>query len=655
VCSFAFNDDGNSRKNAADDGASTITGASSDGGSSSVMSLIEQQQRRRRALQQSGGGGGTGPWFTASAAAASSLSSRPLSAVAGSSLSPPPSYDTADARPSDRIGSWFTPSAAGLSASSMDLPPEQPLQPHITPPPQSPVPLLPPSAVAAAAAPPDIDAFVRACAPTAAAASEALARYSLGVAKADADYHALVLGGPDSSSATMGHERKNPTHDLLPTTASAKMKRRKHTKAANKPPIAPATIAPVCAHCHQRFLHELNGLSLVHLPAPGDAPLAVADFQARQLAHAKRTQDHVSTEWYPALLKAFAAAEGSQSPPPQSSPQSSPHSGESDHRARRAAMLWLAVRSGLQALVMRSLDALVLFFEEGAGVASLASSSSSSSTTTATTSSSSPVLMVSIGSSPSAGPALADMKRRIGEVFESVATSFNHGGSGHLDQPLPSATDVLQRHRHASEKNDPVDSEGEEVEARRTALFRVLDSNDDALETMAIRYSPAVLTLTEGPVEMVESMVDVREQCAGLQAALRLSMGPAQVPLTFMLVSFEIMHSWIGREGRSAMQKAIATVEGDTKGDLVMIKKDSKGITKRLDKAFEHDRGKKDADTIDRIRSDMVPEIEGRCRRVQLKMDFLCEQGALSSALLESYREARRFLLVVSEQLSALR
>jgi hypothetical protein len=122
-----------------------------------------------------------------------------------------------------------------------------------------------------------------------------------------------------------------------------------------------------------------------------------------------------------------------------------------------------------------------------------------------------------------------------------------------------------------------------------------------------------------------------------------------------MLVSFGVMHGWIGQEGRSAMERAITTVQGDTKADLVMIKKDSKGITKRLDKAFEHDRGRKDASTIQKIRSDMLPELEGRCRRVQLKMDFLSEQGVLSSALLESYHEARKFLIVPQEQLSALR
>ena len=85
-----------------------------------------------------------------------------------------------------------------------------------------------------------------------------------------------------------------------------------------------------------------------------------------------------------------------------------------------------------------------------------------------------------------------------------------------------------------------------------------------------------------------------------------------------------------------------------------MLKKDLYGMTKRLDKAFEHGRGLKDADTIQKIRNDMVPEQEARCRRVQLKLAFLCENGHLSSYFMHSYREAREILNAVSDQLSAL-
>ena len=225
-----------------------------------------------------------------------------------------------------------------------------------------------------------------------------------------------------------------------------------------------------------------------------------------------------------------------------------------------------------------------------------------------------------------------------------MAGSFD--GAGALFPPA-GAADVLSE-RHA------VEPQSSEVAEKRAALFRVLHSNDEALEEMAVQYEPAVLVLVEGASEMVESMADVGRLHAGLKAAVRFSRREAQTTLTFMRICFEEMHSWIAREGREAIERIFDATKFDTRADLVMLKKDLYGMTKRLDKAFEHGRGLKDADTIQKIRNDMVPEQEARCRRVQLKLAFLCENGHLSSYFMHSYREAREILNAVSDQLSAL-
>lgn len=194
----------------------------------------------------------------------------------------------------------------------------------------------------------------------------------------------------------------------------------------------------------------------------------------------------------------------------------------------------------------------------------------------------------------------------------------------------------------------------EEVAIKRCELSATLRTNDEDLERMAARFRPAVCYLLDSPGEMVEAMADVRWLHAGYQNAFKLSKGRSSESLGFLLVSLTRMQEWIAQESISAMQMIIDAVEVDTKADLVMIKKDSNGITKRLNKAFEHGRADRDDSTIEKIRLDMVPELEGRCRRVQLKMAFLCEHGVLRRDLLESYHDGIGELSIVQEQLKRL-
>ena len=138
-------------------------------------------------------------------------------------------------------------------------------------------------------------------------------------------------------------------------------------------------------------LAELDEILLIQPLMPGSAPLEIADFQARQLDHAKRTQGYIVKDWYPALIHFI-------------NDTTSRNGSDPVVDLKKSQTLLLMIRSRLRALVVRSVNAFLQFFKKAEGV-----------------------IILRLGKTPSFTPALDALERSAFEIFECVVASFEKG------------------------------------------------------------------------------------------------------------------------------------------------------------------------------------------------------------------------------------